>query len=198
MNRDFQLSDADLTKRMMEGDEKAFIALYERYAGPLYNFAYQKLSDKQEAEDVVHDVFMSLWHRRGGIRFTSTLSAYLFSAVRNKAFDVFAHRSVKDKHLKSLQEFLELSSAGSPADFRIRRLQMDELIQQEIQALPSRMREIFMLSRHDQLSHLEIAEQLDISKHTVDTQIKRALRILRTRLGPITTVYLLCSLFIWM
>lgn len=176
--------------RLLDGDENAFIILYDRYSGPLYNYAYKKLQDKHSAEDVVHDVFMSFWHKRGVILTKAQLSSYLFSAVRNKAFDVFAHRKVKTKHLKSLQEFLELSQS-SPADFKIRKLQLDDLIQKEIQALPERMREIFILSRHEQLSHREIAEQLDISKHTVDTQIKRALRILRTRLGPVAVAYLL-------
>ena len=128
-----RLDDSELVARLLEGDENSFVVIYERFSERLYHYAYKKLQDKHSAEDVVHDVFMSLWHRRNVVSLKTHISSYLFSAVRNKAFDMFAHRKVKSRHLKSLQEFLELSES-SPADFRVRRLQMDHLIQQEIQA----------------------------------------------------------------
>lgn len=197
MNRYSQLSDGELLSHLLNGDECAFITVYERYARPLYVYAFKKLKDKHAAQDIVHDVFTSFWQRREEVNLRTELSSYLFSAVRNKAFDNFARKEVQAKHLKSLQEFLMLSTT-SPADYLIRTQQLDELIKKEIQALPERMREIFILSRQKQLSHLEIAEQLDISKHTVDTQIKRALRILKHKLGPVTTLNLLFQACWWM
>ncbi len=88
-----------------------------------------------------------------------------------------------------MQNFIE--DAGVQTDFLIRENDLKNLIEKEIQALPPRMKEVFQLSRKDKLSHKEIANLMDISEQTVSTQIKKALRILRVRLGLITFLIML-------
>jgi RNA polymerase sigma factor (sigma-70 family) len=120
----------------------------------------------------------------------TSLPSYLFTAVRNKALDLFSHKKVEAKYLASLQNFIE--DAGVQTDFLIRENDLKNLIEKEIQSLPPRMKEAFQLSRKEKLSHKEIAHLMDISEQTVSTQIKKALRILRVRLGLI--IYLIMLL----
>ncbi|MVZ61065.1 RNA polymerase sigma-70 factor [Sphingobacterium humi] len=174
------LCDADLLVILKNDNEQAYEAIYKRYHSLLFIYAHKKLLDKKEAEDVVQDVLLKLWHNRQQLDERMSLPAYLYTAVRNKAFDIFAHQQVSEKYLASLADF---NPAVANTDYLLRENQLKELIQREIDALPVRMREIFQLSRRDKLSNKEIAAYLDLSPHTVDTQIKRALRLLKKRLG---------------
>jgi RNA polymerase sigma-70 factor (family 1) len=184
------LSDQELTALLHEGDEKAFTEIYERYHSLLYIYAHKKLSNKQEAQDIIHEVLITLWSRRFDFSMQTSLPSYLFSAVRNKALDLFSHKKVEAKYLASLQNFI--ADSGIQTDFLIRENDLKTLIEKEIQALPPRMKEVFQLSRKEKLSHKEIANLMDISEQTVSTQIKKALRILRVRLGLI--IYLIMLL----
>ncbi|HEY1063371.1 MAG TPA: RNA polymerase sigma-70 factor [Daejeonella sp.] len=184
------LSDQELTALLHEGDEKAFTEIYERYHSLLYIYAHKKLSNKQEAQDIIHEVLITLWTRRFDFSMQTSLTSYLFSAVRNKALDLFSHKKVEAKYLASLQNFI--ADSGIQTDFLIRENDLKTLIEKEIQALPPRMKEAFQLSRKEKLSHKEIANLMDISEQTVSTQIKKALRILRVRLGLI--IYLIMLL----
>lgn len=177
-------SDEDLILLLQEGQERAFTEIYERYHSLLYIYADKKLQNKQESQDVIQEVLFTLWNKRSNFSIQSTLASYLFTAVRNKAFDLFAHKKVQAKYLASLQGFMDQSDDAT--DHLVRENDLRALIEKEIQALPPKMREIFQLSRRERLSHREIAELLSISEHTVNTQIKRALKVLRARLGLFT------------
>lgn len=183
------LSDHELTTLLHEGDVRAFTEIYERYHSLLYSYAHKKLNNKQEAQDIIHEVLTALWTRRYDFSMQTSLPSYLFTAVRNKSLDLFSHKKVEAKYLASLQNFIE--DAGVQTDFLIRENDLKNLIEKEIQALPPRMKEVFQLSRKDKLSHKEIANLMNISEQTVSTQIKKALRILRVRLGLITFLIML-------
>lgn len=175
------LDDADLWLLLKRGDERAYTAIYTRYHSLLYLYVYKKLQDKQEAQDVVQEVLIHIWKNRVSLPSTISLPAYLYTAVRNKAFDIFAHRKVKDKYIASLQAFIPTYSG---TDYLLRENEIRSIIQREIDALPPRMKQIFELSRKNRLTNKEIAALLSLSSHTVDTQIKRALKILKKKLGP--------------
>jgi RNA polymerase sigma-70 factor (family 1) len=174
------LSDEELLTLLTEGEEKAYAEIYTRYHSLLYIYAYRKLHHKQEAQDIIHDVLASLWNNRNTLNLSGSLASYLYTAVRNKAFDLFSHRKIEERYMASLQEFIDENEIQT--DFLIRENDLKALIEKEIENLPPRMREAFRLSRMDKLSHREIAGIMDISEHTVSTQIKKALRILRMRL----------------
>jgi RNA polymerase sigma-70 factor (ECF subfamily) len=185
------LSDRELTALLHEGDERAFTEIYERYHSLLYIYAHKKLYNKQEAQDIIHEVLTTLWTRRFDFSMQTSLPSYLFTAVRNKALDLFSHKKVEARYLASLQNFIE--DAGIQTDFLIRENDLKTLIEKEIQSLPPRMKEVFQLSRKNKLTHKEIANLMEISEQTVSTQIKKALRILRVRLGLIAYLMMLLS-----
>lgn len=141
----------------------------------------KNLGTRKKPGDVVQDVFLTLWNRKETIQEEHNLSGYLYTAVRNKALNIFAQKKVRDSYEESLLHFANEQTIVT--DHLIRERQMTELIEKEITAIPEKMREIFILSRKSYLKNKDIAELLGISEHTVATQIKRALKVLRLRIG---------------
>jgi RNA polymerase sigma-70 factor (family 1) len=175
------LSDLELTALLKQGDAVAYTVIYNRFFDELYLHAFTRLQDKSEAQDVIHELFAGLWNKRETITIKSSLAAYLYTAVRNRIMDVIAHQQVETKYVSSLQHFME--SGYCVTDHQVRERLLAALIEKEIAELPSKMREVFELSRKKVMSHKEIAAELNISEQTVRKQINNALKILRSKLG---------------
>lgn len=176
----YNLSDTDLLNLLSKNDKIAFTELYERFHNILFSYANKKIADKEEARDIVQDILLNLWNKRSNILIKGSLKSYLFTSVRNKILDLITHKQVEEKYLDNLQKFIYSSK---PSDYLIREKEIQSIIEKEIMELPPRMQEIFNLSRKEWLSNAEIADKLSLSTFTVETQVKRALRILRKRLN---------------
>ncbi|MFD2582430.1 RNA polymerase sigma-70 factor [Pedobacter vanadiisoli] len=174
-------TDGELSQKLSQGDRKAYVTIYDRYYSLLYLYAFKKLGNREEAKDIIQEIFISLWEKHREITFDVSLSSYLYRSVRNRALNIFAHREVEKKYLDSLQDFLVQHHQS--ADYLVRENDIAELIAREIENLPPSMRKIFLLSRNEHLSYKQIAEALNISEETVRTQMKRALKTLRVKLG---------------
>lgn len=174
------LSDQQLSDLLRTGDKEAYTEIYERYFDPLYIHAVRKLGNVDDAKDLVQELFTTLWHKHFELEHAS-LAAYLFTSVRNRVLDIYSRQQVASKYIASFQDYL--STTHDSAEHLVREKQLTALIEKEIQALPTKMREIFELSRKANLSHREIAEQLQISEQTVAKQVTNALKILRVKLG---------------
>lgn len=185
------LSDAQLVKLLKEGNHSSFTEIYNRYSALLYGYAYKKLQDREGAKDVIQEVYVYLWNSRATLDIQTTLSGYLYKAVLNRVLNVFRHISLNQEHISSFKETINAAPAGT--DFKVREQDLEALIEREIAKLPEKMREIFQLRRKEYLSNKEIAERLNISEHTVHTQIKRALKELRGKLGLILYIYALLT-----
>jgi len=169
----------DLVK--LQDDVSAFKEIYERYFSILYIHAYKRLRNREEAQDVVQEVFKIFWNKRRDILLTSNLPAYLYTAVRNRIFNIISHQQVESIYIQSIQSFI--SQGVCQTDHLVRENDLLALIEREIAALPSKMQEVFELSRKRYLSHKEIAVKLNVSEQTVKKQVNNALRILRTKLS---------------
>lgn len=176
-----QFSDFDLIELLREGDETAFTEIYERYKWILYNHAYKKLKSREEAKDVIQELFAGLWTKRSTVSFNSNLSGYLYTAMRNKILNLIAHQQVADKYIDSLERFT--NQGNFITDHLIRERQLAQQIEKEIASLPPKMKTLFLLSRKEHLSHREIACKMEISEETVKRQMKNALKTLRLKLG---------------
>jgi RNA polymerase sigma-70 factor (family 1) len=174
-------TDQELIALLKEGNHDAYTEIFIRYNRVLYGHAHKKLMNKEEAQDVVQEVFAGLWQKRADIQIDSNLAGYLYTALRNKIYNVMSHKGVEADYVVSLQRHLNEEYAIT--DHLIREKQLQEIIDQELAALPPRMREVFELSRKKYLSHKEIAEALNISESTVTDQVKKALKILKPRIG---------------
>jgi RNA polymerase sigma-70 factor (ECF subfamily) len=175
------LADAELTDLLKSDDQSAFTELYDRYKGLLYIYACKITRDDDMAEDLVQDIFIYLWDKRQTINFTSSISSYLYSAIRYKFFDLVDKQKVRADYVQAFQAFLDQGEYQT--DNYISEKELSGVIEREVNKLPAKMREVFLLSRKEYLNNKEIAERLDISEKTVKNQISTALKTLRTKLG---------------
>jgi RNA polymerase sigma-70 factor (ECF subfamily) len=176
------LTDNELLILLKEGDKPAYTEIYNRYKTLLQSHGYKKLGDPEEVKDILQELFASLWTKREEIPATTNLSGYLYVAMRNKVFNLLSHKQIENRYVQSLQQFID---DGNYITDAIREKEFASLIQIEINALPAKMKEVFILSRKDNLSHKEIALKLKISEQTVSKQITNALKILRIKLGTL-------------
>lgn len=181
MQRKTTWNDQLLIERLKQGDEVAFARLYDRYWPILFQQAHRLLRDEDEIKDVLQDTFTALWEKANTLEPTVSLAAYLHAGVRNRILNQLLRGKVKDKYLASLVHFS--TQVATPADFAIREKQLAQQIEDELDRLPDKMREVFELSRKDRLSYHEIGRKLHISQNTVKKQISNALRQLRLKLG---------------
>ena len=184
------LSDNELLSLLKESDHSAYTEIYHRYFYLIYTHAYKKLRNEEQAKDIVQDIFATLWFRREHDLPTSNLAGYLFTSVRNKIFDLFAHQQVELRYVDSIKDYLERQTSV-PTDHLVRENDLKVYIEKEIQALPPKMRQIFEMSRKANLSHKEIAEKLNVSENNVSKQVNNALRVLKTKLGIIAFIIFL-------
>lgn len=173
-------SDEQLFILVKSGNRRAFDIIYDRYWKKLFAYLVKAVKDQDEAEDMVQEVFVSLWQRRAAIEIHTSLSAYLFSSARLSGLKYMRNRLARQVfHQESGQLTVEEQS-GFEAGFEARDL--NALFDKEIERLPKKMREVFILSRKEELSHKEIAEKLAISDKTVKKQINNVIKIFHLRL----------------
>lgn len=168
-------------------DERQLEELYYRYSQRLRNFAVHLLGDESAAEDVVHDSFIRFWNRYKG-RDENYWAPLLFTVVRAGCIDSLRHRSVRRKvencDLSALEGTEKLYSAlmASAEDSTIYE-ELRRQVNQILESLPPRCREVFVLSRLKGLRNREIADLMGISEQAVKNQISKALRVFRKEIG---------------
>ena len=180
-------SDFELLDFMRSGDHGAFEELYDRYKVALYLHAKRMLQDEDETKDVIQEVFTTLWHKKDELFISSSVKSYLYSAVRNKVLNILAHQKFEVKYLNSLQQVINLGEMSLEESLMEREL--INIIEREVDLLPAKMREVFVMSRRDHLSHKEIADKLNISDKTVKKQIGNAIKILRPKISVFITMF---------
>ncbi|ACU04194.1 RNA polymerase sigma factor [Pedobacter heparinus] len=174
-------SDEELFGLLKQDDQKAYLEIYDRYKVLLQNHAIRKLTDMDDVEDILQELFIDLWDKRAAIYLTTGLVNYLYTAMRNRIFNHFYKKQREGNYLNSLVAVIERGEYVT--DLALREKEYTEIIKAEIDALPERMREVFLLHRNEGLTYKEIAEQLGTSELTVATQVKKSLKTLRLRLG---------------
>lgn len=173
-------TDDELLQMMKQQDSKAFEAIYLRYEMPLLRYAIRMTGNKEEAADILQEIFVSLWNRREVIHFDYSLKAWLYQAVRFQSAKFIKRHQRKDE---LLQELVDLSSAVD-VNNPLANLEQQELaatLQATINNMPVKMKEVFVLSREEQLSHREISHKLNIAESTVKKQVQKALRFIREK-----------------
>ena len=155
----------------------AFNELYSRYWKELYICAYRRLNSKEDVQDILQDLFVSIWTNRLNIDAELSLRPYLFKSLKFKIIDKFHKRSSSPTPISHMQQF-DLADEGKPHDLLLTK-ELEDILNDEIDRLPSKMKEVFLLSRKEYLSNDKIAERLSISSQTVKNQISIALKKLR-------------------
>lgn len=175
------LSDHELTALLNADDPGAYTEIYNRYNALLYIFVYKRLREREEAKDLVHELFLSLWVKRAELSITTGLAAYLYTSARNRIINIITHKNISHRYIESFQSFID--EGNNTTDHLIRRNQLNAFIEKEITALPPKMRQVFEMSRKNNFSRKEIAFHLNLSEQTVKSQVHSALKILKVKLG---------------
>lgn len=172
----FYQTDLELFNLVQMDDKAAFKEIYKRYWSKLYIYSYNVLREKEICEDIIQEIFIDLWMRRNAVQI-SNLSAYLYQSVKNKIFNHFRHNKYKKLLLERLNMFIEKMDLCESYEVQEFFNQVDS----DINNLPQQRKMIFRLSRNEDLSNKEIADDLGISIQTVKNQISQALKTLRKR-----------------
>lgn len=155
--------------------EQAFGDYYSR----LVAFANKQLNDLAASEDLVQDLFIYLYENRERIEVQGSIKSYLFKATFNKCKSFQRKAITQERYLAELrkEDFHEYRDVLAATEF-------EKFVYDQIKKLPSRCQEVFILSRFEDKKNAEIADLLGISKRTVETQISKALKILRGKIEP--------------
>lgn len=195
LSSDFLMENIDLKilSGIIDGDKKAFDLLFSVYYDKLCRYADKMVHDDDQCEDLVQDLFAEIWVNRKKLSIKTSLSAYLYRSIYNSCLDQIKHQKVKNKH-QSETVFQSVNSFDDSLVFT----ELIEKMEKCIENLPDQCKKIFRLSRFENLKYREIAEVLQVSENTVDTQIRRALNKLKEELKDylITILFLLPSFFL--
>lgn len=181
--------DADLLlfSQIKNDDLSAYEVVFKKYFKELFKFSMTYVRDSTIAEEMAQEVFLYIWEKRKKIEIQTTLKTYLYSAVKNKSLNYIKLELPKQQAMSDVSEVM--LSVGSEQIDEGEQEKLKRYIKQAVDALPNKCREIFILSRNAGLTYEEIAEELGLSKKTVENQMGIALKKLRDSLEAIYKRY---------
>ncbi len=182
---DIERNESSLLQQIGNGNESAFEVLFKQHYRVLCNYAYGRISDREEAEEIVQDVFCRIWEQREKLVNLQSVKAYLFRCVHNSCLNRIRHHKIKQEYMEhSVREnAIEVPPATG---FQLKELQ--DKLQAAISALPEQCGLVFKLSRFEELSYKEIASVLGISVKTVENHMGKALKIMRLQMADYLAV----------
>lgn len=190
------VSDELLLLRICNDDDRnAFAMLYDRYWEMLIHTCFKRLKCLETSEEIVQEIFIDLFVRRHELQLNSPLEAYLKTAVKYKIYNHYRSQQI---HQSYLNRELSVQNIHSPApDEAFQKKELNALIIAATAQMPEKCKEVFMLSRYQQLSHKDISNQLGISVSTVKKHITKATNILKANFKQHSPDLLgfLCTLF---
>lgn len=173
-------SDINFINALKAGDTTAYNKLVNDYHQKLCVYALNLTHDRSEAEDIVQNVFMRVWRKRDRLKANFSLKSFLYKSVYNEFIDHYRKQKnvfpLEKKYLDALHDLVEETDVIS-FDSLIKK------VKQEIQNLPPKCKNVFLLSKQEGLTNIEIAEYLNISIKTVEAQITKAFYILRSKVN---------------
>ncbi|TZF81110.1 sigma-70 family RNA polymerase sigma factor [Pedobacter sp. BS3] len=169
--------DEELLSGLSAGNQVAFTTIYRKYWPELYNVAYKRVKNRELSQDIVQNVFTSLWDRRQHAKIRN-LPAYLHTSVKFQVLKQSIHHAGSPVLLEELENII---TSPFNTDDPIRYKEITELVQAWINILPEKRREIFLLHYREELSTLQIAEVLKVSRKTVQNQLNTATQTLKLR-----------------
>lgn len=168
-------------EKIKNGDRKAFKNLFLRFYDPLCQFSWQFTRSQHISEELVQEVFLAVWKSKETLDPQKDIKSYLYQSVKNKALNYIKHKELAEEYNNKI-EWLSPTPVTQQHNYR-EQSEFVEAAQKAIEDLPGRARQIYKLSRKDGLTYKEISAVLDISIKTVESQMSRALKILRKSLS---------------
>ena len=184
----------DIIVEFKKGDPQAFSYFFHLHYRPLCYFAAQLVNSQQEGEDIVKDTYVKLWQKRTDFETPQNIKAFLYITTRNACLNFLRHLQVRESSRKELI-YLEEEKGEELVLNQMIRAELMQEIYSEIEKLPERRREVFKMAYLDGMKNEEIADQMNISIHTVKEHKGKALYSLRLRFSDhqIILFIMLCS-----
>jgi len=184
-------SDDELMQEIKADNMFAFDVLYKRYCKRVYKFGYSILKSREESENLTQDVFLSLWENRLKIEKNSSIKSYVFTITYNSAISIIRKKARESQFMEYLKSLQEINV--EPVNIELEYTELTNKLDEILQALPQRQKEIYLLHRVKGLKYSEIAESLNISVNTIENHMSRALKTIRKKLGN----YSLMAILFW-
>ncbi len=169
-----------LIEGLKKGNEEAYVYLVENYHNRLCAYANSLMRDDLLAEDIVQNVFVQIWEKRNKLNHELSLESYLYKSVHNKFIDEYrkgkAVMALEKKYMTALE--LAIDEKDEVQEQKVLSILFDA-----IHELPPKCKQIFLMSKKEGLTNIEISQCLNLSKKTVENQITKAFRILRNKMG---------------
>lgn len=183
-----------LAERIKLGDEQAFELLFRRYFVRLSAFANKFLNDSDLSQEIVQEVFMKIWETREDINPDDSLKSYLFKIAQNLSINKLKRAKVESRY-KEVFKLVYFDHQEFSAHESLLAKELEENISISIGNLPPECRKIFELSRNEGLKYREIADTLHISVKTVESQMSKAIKTLRSELRDYLTLLIIVLYF---
>lgn len=177
------IRDSAILQQIREGSTSAFKQVYEEYSAPLLRYAQSIVKDIALAEDIIQDVFVSVWERRSNLNAESPLAAYLYRAVRNRSINSIQRQSMIDRKVQSFQSqtseplspaFIHGGSTPTLPDTALEESEYNKFLIDAINTLPERRRFAMILKVVHEMDYTHIANAMDISESSARALVTRA------------------------
>jgi len=185
--RDFNSYDLNadskfLINRLKKGEEAAYELLFKQYYQLLTVFANKYLNDIENAKEIVQDFFVHLYEKRDHLDINSSLKSYLFRSTHNRCINYINAQKIRSKYADHVKQID--NSKENSLENEVNKTELEHALYKAIDDLPPKCQIIFKMNRFEGLSNSEIADKLSLSKRTIETQISKALKILRVKMKP--------------
>lgn len=175
-----ELSDNELLALLHKESELAFSEIYNRYWEKMYSYSIRLTKSDEESADIVQEIFISLWNRKTDLTVRGSLASYLIKSARNLSLRYIERNIHLTDFSEKLTEIIADTSQNIEESISVKELERQ--IELGIEKLPKKMKEVYILSRNEQLSYREISLKLNISEETVKKQIHNSLKIISSAL----------------
>lgn len=176
-------------EEIKSGNASYFEDIFRKYYQSLCLFALKYVKDHDDAEEIVQDMFVRIWQKRAELTIATSLKSYLYQAVRNTCLNHLKHNNIKLEYQRNTIE----SSPSTDVSDTLVALELEVKIQGTLDKLPPERKKIFLMNRNEGLKYREIAEKLNISIKTVENQMGKALKFLKTELIDFLSIVILIS-----
>jgi len=184
-------SDERLMQEIKADNMFAFDMLYKKYSKRLYKFAYYILKSPEESENIVQDVFLSLWENRNKVEKDSSVKYYVFTIAYNSAISIIRKKARESQFIEYLKSLQDLNQ--EPVNIELEYHELTEKLEDIINHLPDGQKSVYLLHKVEGLKYSEIAERLNISVNTIENHMSRAFKTIRKKLGN----YSLFAILFW-
>lgn len=185
-------NEQDILVRVAAGDEQAFATIVAHYTSIIYTHLLTYLKDAQRAEELVQDIFMSIWRNREKLPGMENFAGYVYVITRNKVHTVIREKLVAT--IEPPEDMLQTLLVATDSTIQLKELQ--QAIRKGIELLPARRKEVFKLSRLENKTYEEIAAQLSISRNAVKQHITESMVFLRNYLKKEIDIIVLALLWL--